>query len=138
MEEEEALDEEVENQTPAKPKAGKVRLVETEVRRSSRLKVRNKGFKSTGCTKINCVGCSNKPPTLSIAVIRNLGKELAQIDPELLTDDNLMKKKETAPTGIKKNNDKKNKSKKKDEDKKDQPENKNKKKDEDKKDQPDA
>jgi hypothetical protein len=98
-----------------------VRLVETDVRRSSRLKVRNKGFKSTVCTKANCVACSSKPPTLSTSAVRNLGKELAQIDPDLLTDDSLMKKKETTPIGIKKNNDRKNKNKKKDEDKKDQP-----------------
>jgi DNA-binding protein H-NS len=41
--------------------------------------------------------------------MRNLGQELAQIDPELLTDEKLMKKKEVAPIGAKKTKERKNK-----------------------------
>lgn len=66
------------------------------------------------------LGCFSKPPILSTSVIRNLGKELAQIDPDLLTDESLLKK-EIAPIGSKKSNEKKSKSKKKKDDKKDQP-----------------
>lgn len=60
------------------------------------------------------LGCCSKPPILSTSVIRNLGKELAQIDPDLLTDESLLKK-ETTLIGSKKS-----KSKKKKDDKKDQ------------------
>lgn len=90
--EEEKLEEESDFSSPTRTPAEKVRLVETEVRRSTRLKIRNRGFKSTSCNKVNCIGCCNEPPTLSPAVMRNLGQELAQIDPELLTDEKLMKK----------------------------------------------
>jgi hypothetical protein len=49
-----------------------------------------------------------KPPILSTSVIRNLGKELAQIDPDLLTDESLLKK-ETTLIGSKKSKSKKKK-----------------------------
>jgi hypothetical protein len=49
-----------------------------------------------------------KPPILSTSVIRNLGKELAQIDPDLLTDESLLKK-ETTLIGSKKSKNKKKK-----------------------------
>lgn len=58
-------------------------LVESNVKRSSRLKIRNRGFKQSPCGKANCIGYS-KPPILSTSVIRNLRQELAQIDPKLL------------------------------------------------------
>lgn len=90
--EEEKLEEEYDFSPPIRTPTKKVRLVETEVSRSTRLKIRNRGFKSTGCNKVNCIGCCSKPPVLSPAVMRNLGQEFAQIDPELLTDEKLMKK----------------------------------------------
>jgi hypothetical protein len=54
------------------------------------------------------LGCCSKPPILSTSVIRNLGKELAQIDPDLLTDESLLKK-ETTLIGSKKSKNKKKK-----------------------------
>jgi len=77
-------------------------LVDSDVRRSTRLKIRNKGFKQTSCGKANCLGCTSKPPIIPTSVIRNLGSELAQIDPELLSEDNLMKKKAVGAVGTKK------------------------------------
>lgn len=61
--------------TPNKSQ-GKLHLVDSKLRRSNRLKVRNKGFKQSSCGKSNRLGCSSKPPTLSNSIIRNLGKEL--------------------------------------------------------------
>lgn len=80
----------------------KEHLVDSDRRRSNRLKIRNKGFKQSPCGKANCVGCSSKPPTLSNSIIRNLGKELCQIDPELLSDEILLKKKEAGVVEAKK------------------------------------
>jgi hypothetical protein len=97
-------------------------LVETYVRRSTRLKVRNKGFKATSCQKVGCLGCSSKPPTLSTSAIRNLGKEFCQLDPELLSDDNLLKTKVSEPIGTKKSKGRNKKDKTQDDDKKDNPE----------------
>ena len=66
------------------------------------MKIRNKGFKQTSYGKANCLGCTSKPPIIPTSVIRNLGSELAQIDPELLSEDNLMKKKAVGVVGTKK------------------------------------
>jgi hypothetical protein len=84
-------------------------LIDSDVRRRNRLKIRNKGFKQSAYGKSNCLGCSNKPPTITNSVIRDLGKELCQIDPD---DDNLMKEREVGTVGAKKKDVKTPKSKK--------------------------
>lgn len=68
------------------------------------------------------MGCSSKPPTLSTLAIRNLGKEFCQLDPELLSDDNLLKTKVSEPIGTKKSKGRNKKDKTQDDDKKDNPE----------------
>jgi hypothetical protein len=73
------------------------------------LKIRNKGFKQSTYGKSKCLGCFNKPPTITNPIIRNLGKELCQID---LDDDNLMKEREVGTVGGKKKDGKTPKSKK--------------------------
>ena len=57
------------------------------VRRSMRLKLINKGFKSspTSCKDKNCLGCAAKPPTISPKVIRNLVASFCGINPVDLT-----------------------------------------------------
>lgn len=100
-------------------KNAKVCLVEIEVRRSNRLKVMNQGCKTNSYSKVNYLGCSNKPPPIIPAsVIRILGAELCQIDPKLLTDENLSKKRVVGPIGSKKKETKEKGNKKKDEDRK--------------------
>ena len=86
--------------------------MDSDVRRSNRLKVRNKGFKQDSCGKTNYLSCSSEPPIISNFVIRDLGKELCQIDPEMLTDDFLMKKEEVGAIGASKKENKTPKSKK--------------------------
>lgn len=96
----ELIDEDQENEldspaklsTPKKRKArtkGKAPISEEEVRRSTRLKKLNKGFKSTSCMDKNCLGCSSTPPTISSKVIRNLGATFCGINPADLTDQKL-------------------------------------------------
>lgn len=131
--EEDAIDEDMEEEpfqlneipemnqsTPKKAKKAKIHLVETKVRRSNRLKIRNKGFKTNSCGKVNYLGCATKPPTISTSMIRNLGAELCQIDPDELTDEILLRKREVNLIGskLKDGKGKKNK-KKKDDDKND-------------------
>jgi hypothetical protein len=55
-------------QTPKKRRAsakGKAPISEDDVRRSTRFKKQNKGFKSTYCKDKNCLSCSSTPPTIS-------------------------------------------------------------------------
>jgi len=59
----------------SKPMKEKDLLMETDVRRSPRVKLRNNGFKGAQCTRANCLGCSQTPPTLSIESIQKLGAD---------------------------------------------------------------
>ncbi|TVU45372.1 hypothetical protein EJB05_04859, partial [Eragrostis curvula] len=77
-------------------------LVETEVRRSNRLKNYSKGFKQSSCQQKNCLGCSAEAPTLSPSVIKNLGTEFCNLSPEKVNDEALKKRKKAkAPVGQK-------------------------------------
>lgn len=78
-------------QTPKSRKKGKAPLSKADVRRSMRLKLIHKGFKSspTSCKDKNCLGCSAKPPTISPKVIRNLGASFYGINPADLTNSKL-------------------------------------------------
>jgi len=64
-------------------------IVDSQVRRSDRIKLVNKGFKNSGCTDRRCTSCN--PPTLSNNVIRNLGSQFCSMDQEDLSDSNLMR-----------------------------------------------
>jgi hypothetical protein len=90
------------NTTKARKGKGKEPLVDLELRRSTRLKTRNRGFKGTNCRKSNCLGCSHRPSILDNSIIRRLGAEFCQIDLAPLTDDNLQLKKPAKPIGRKK------------------------------------
>lgn len=79
--------------TPRKKSAKKAcPIVETELRRSSRGKQVNPGFKKGTCSDRRCLFCSPNPPTLSKQTIRKLGKEIGQLDEEQLHDDALLAK----------------------------------------------
>jgi hypothetical protein len=64
-------------------------LVESQVRRSSRLKQISNGFKSPSCLDKKCSCCDPTPPTLSSKVIRNLGTQFCSMNEEYLQEENL-------------------------------------------------
>lgn len=66
----------------SKKSKGKAPLLEADVRRSTRLKMVNRGFKSSACKDRNCHGCWADPPTISSKVIRSLGETFYGINPE--------------------------------------------------------
>lgn len=68
-------------------------LVDTEVRRSIRLKQKSNGLKSTHCADNNCFGCSAVPPALSSTVIKNLGEVYCKIPAAKLSEEALSVKK---------------------------------------------
>lgn len=76
-------------------------LVDSQVRRSPRIKKNSKGFKTSICKDKQCLGCNTKPPTLSNNAIRKLGSSLCDIDVANLSDGALSskKKKQVAPVG---------------------------------------
>lgn len=68
-------------------------LVDTEVRRSTRLKHKSNGYKSAHCADKNCFGCSAVPPTLSSREIKNLGEVFCKIPAAKLSEEALSVKK---------------------------------------------
>jgi len=64
-------------------------VVDSQVRRSERVKQGSNGFKNSSCSSKKCTSCN--PPTLSNKVIRNLGVQFCSLDPEALEDENLIK-----------------------------------------------
>ena len=71
-------------------------IVESELRRSKRLKDSRAGFRQGACLKRNCLMCHHNfdgPPSLSSKVIRNLGAKFCNMANEDLSDNNLKKKK---------------------------------------------
>ncbi|TVT99539.1 hypothetical protein EJB05_55088, partial [Eragrostis curvula] len=76
----------------------KVAIVETDVRRSDRLKKRNEGFKANSCSRWDCVACTNEPPVLTPSLIKDLGTSFAQVAPEGLNEQTLQKKRKSKTT----------------------------------------
>jgi hypothetical protein len=82
-----------------KGKKALVPLVESEVRRSPRIKENNKGFKTTSCTSKKCLACNPNPLDLSLSMIKNLGTTYCQVEEGLLSEKALnMKKKKSSKT----------------------------------------
>lgn len=78
-------------------------LVESEVRRSPRVKMNKKCVKDHVCEDKHCLGCNSKPPTLSTKTIRKLNSSLCDIEASLAIDEALGKLKKTgAPNNSKK------------------------------------
>lgn len=67
-------------------------MVETEVRRSPRLKEVRKGFKSNVCFNKRCLSCAPDPPTLSVQVIKKLAVDFCKVDEALVSEENLSAK----------------------------------------------
>ena len=50
----------------------KAPMVETEVRRSFRLRELNNGFRRKSCSNKNCFPCSSNPPAIATKIVKNL------------------------------------------------------------------
>jgi len=77
-------------------------IVDSEVRRSNRVKEKCNGFKTSQCKIANCLGCSVKPPILQEEQLRNIGTSLCQIPQDQLEEGALNKKKKVGAVGKKK------------------------------------
>lgn len=90
--------------TSAKKSSSRKRapVVESEVRRSPRLKIMYNGSKPSICFDKKWLACSPSPPTLSSKLIRNLGTQFCEMNPELLEDAVLKKEKKSQPVSKKK------------------------------------
>jgi len=67
--------------------------VESEVRRSPRLKNTNLSFKPESCKKKNCLACQIKPLTLKKETIRKLAVEFCNMDESDVSNDILQERK---------------------------------------------
>lgn len=76
-------------------------IVDSVVRRSTRVRDSCKGFKMSTCKTKNCLGCSSKPPTLSPATLKKIGTCLCQLAEEQLEEQALLNKKKMEPVGKK-------------------------------------
>ena len=73
-------------------------VVETQVRRSTRLKDANKGFKSNGYTDKKCLAYASDPPIIKNKVIKKLAFDFCNLDEAEISDDLLQsKRKKTHP-----------------------------------------
>jgi hypothetical protein len=68
-------------------------IVESQIRRSPRLKEINKGFKADSCSSRKCLTCNPNPPDLSHSMIQKIGSKVCKIDENLLTEKTLNQKK---------------------------------------------
>jgi hypothetical protein len=66
-----------------KPLKRSVIIVDTDLRRSPRIKGQKGGFKNPQCTDKNCLGCGAAPPALTSKVIKKLGSSLCNLDPDM-------------------------------------------------------
>jgi hypothetical protein len=71
---------------PRKRKQRQMVLVDSDLRRSLRIKAYNIGFKCTGCGRTSCFGCELDPPPMFSKVIRNLGERFCKMDPKDLAE----------------------------------------------------
>lgn len=73
---------------------GQSPTVDSEVRRSPRVKEKNMGFKTNQCRVKNYLDCSTNPPTLPLESLKKIGTEFCQLNPDLLEEQLLAKKKD--------------------------------------------
>ena len=62
-----------------KRRSGKTPLVETEVRRSDRIKKDNDGYKRNSCSNNSCLPCHDVPPVIQNSVVRNLTASFCKV-----------------------------------------------------------
>nr|TKV94037.1 hypothetical protein SEVIR_9G248400v2 [Setaria viridis] len=67
-------------------------LVETEARRSPRIRTRNAGFKHSSCTSRNCLACAAVPSSLPTKTLVALGEDFCKVSKGTLSDENLRRK----------------------------------------------
>ena len=70
----------------SRKRRGKGPLVETQVRRSGRIREENKGFKRNSCTGKSCLPCSAAPPVLHSKVVKNLTTSFCKVAGEDLQE----------------------------------------------------
>ena len=69
-----------------KRRNGKTPLVETEVRRSDRIKKDNAGFRRNSCSNNNCLPCNAAPPIIQKSVVKNLTASFYKVAERELED----------------------------------------------------
>lgn len=74
-------------------------VVDSAVRRSTRVRANSGGFKVNVCKVKNCLGCSNAPPTLSPSVLKEIGTSLCDLQAEQIGEDALLGKNKVEPVG---------------------------------------
>lgn len=62
-------------------------IVESKVRRSSRLQHANNGFKKKECKDKNGMACHSKPAAIKSKVVKNLNMSYCKMDPKDTTED---------------------------------------------------
>ena len=62
-----------------KRRNGKTPLVETEVRRSDRIKKDNAGYKRNSCSNSRCLPCNAAPPIIPKSVVKNLTASFCKV-----------------------------------------------------------
>nr|TKW28031.1 hypothetical protein SEVIR_3G297000v2 [Setaria viridis] len=67
-------------------------LVETEARRSPRIRTRNAGFKHSSCTSRNCLACAAVPPSLPTKTLVALGEDFYKVSKGTLSNEKLRRK----------------------------------------------
>lgn len=73
-------------------------VVETEVRRSPRLNISTKGFKSSSCSDSKCLAYRTKPPTLKKETIQKIAIDFCNLNESEVNDNALqMKRARTHP-----------------------------------------
>lgn len=70
----------------SRKRRGKGPLVETQVRRSDRIREENKGFKRNSCTGKECLPCNAVPPVIQNKVVKNLTKSFCKVAEEELQE----------------------------------------------------
>ena len=69
-----------------KRRSGKTPLVETEVRRSDRIKKDNACYKRNSCSNNNCLPCNAVPPIIQKSVVKNLTASFCKVAERELED----------------------------------------------------
>lgn len=76
--------------------------MESDVRRSPRIKIKKNGFKDPICKDKNCLSCNAKPLALSTKAIRKISSTLCDLNASQVTDaalNNKKKKDKATPMG---------------------------------------
>lgn len=113
--EEALLEDATEDNSPKKKRGRKGKsdtpIVDSAVRRSTRVRANTNGFMTSPCKSKNYLGCSADPPTLSPSTIKKIGTSLCNLPEDLLEEQVLAGKKKMEPVGkkLKKNKEDKKK-----------------------------